>query len=41
LSKEALLELAKADANVAKFLKDTTIIKEIVVPDRIVNIVVK
>ncbi|WP_027063009.1 leucine--tRNA ligase [Mesoplasma seiffertii] len=41
LSKEALLTLAKADANVAKFIEGLTIVKEVVIPDRIVNIVVK
>ncbi|WP_031542147.1 leucine--tRNA ligase [Mesoplasma photuris] len=41
LSKEELLTLAKADENVAKFLENAQIIKEIVVPDKIVNIVIK
>ncbi|AUF83344.1 leucine--tRNA ligase [Mesoplasma syrphidae] len=41
LSKTQLLTLAKADANVAKFIEGLTIVKEIVIPDRIVNIVVK
>ncbi|WP_026389206.1 leucine--tRNA ligase [[Acholeplasma] multilocale] len=41
LDKEKLLALAKADENVAKFIEGHEIVKEIVVPDKIVNIVVK
>ena len=40
-SKEDLLKLAKEEENVNKFIKGKEIIKEIVVPNRIVNIVVK
>ena len=39
--KEAVLAAAKADANVARHLEGKEIIREIVVPGRLVNIVVK
>ena len=38
--KDALLELARADADVQKYLEGKTIRKEIVVPGRLVNLVV-
>jgi leucyl-tRNA synthetase len=38
-SKEEILELAKAE--VAKWLEDKTIVKEIVVPGKLVNLVIK
>ncbi|ATG97220.1 leucine--tRNA ligase [Mesoplasma lactucae] len=41
LSKEELLSLAKDDDNVKANLEGKTIVKEIVVPDKIVNIVAK
>ena len=41
LDKEETLRLAKELDNVKKYLEDTTIIKEIIVPNKIVNIVVK
>jgi len=41
LSREKLITLAKEDENVAKFLVDKEIVKEIVVLDKIVNFVVK
>lgn len=40
-SKEVLLEKARNDAGVQKFLQGMTVVKEIVVPDRLVNLVVK
>ena len=40
-SKDKLLELAKEQENVQRFIEGKEIIKEIVVPDKIVNIVVK
>lgn len=40
-SKEQVLSLAKQDANVAKFTQGKTIVNEIYVPGRIVNLVVK
>ena len=40
-TKENILELAKNEENVKKYLEGQTIIKEIVIPNRIVNIVVK
>jgi leucyl-tRNA synthetase len=40
-TKEELLALAKANAKVIKFLEGLTIVKEIVVPGKIVNIVAK
>ena len=40
-SKEELLNMAKQEENVVKFISDKEIIKEIVIPGRIVNIVVK
>ncbi|HOX53096.1 MAG TPA: class I tRNA ligase family protein, partial [Fibrobacteria bacterium] len=40
-SKEDLLALAKANPKVQKFLEGQTIVKEIVVPGKIVNLVVK
>ena len=39
--KEELIRLAKTVDNVQKYLLDKEIIKEIVVPNKIVNIVVK
>ncbi len=41
LSKEELISLAQANANVQKFLEGKEIVKIIVVPDKLVNIVVK
>lgn len=41
LDKEETLRLAKELDNVKKYLENTTIIKEIVIPNKIVNIVVK
>ena len=41
LDKEETLRLAKELDNVKKYLENTTIIKEIIVPNKIVNIVVK
>ena len=38
--KEAILTMAKADANVRRFLEGKTVRKEIVVPNKLVNIVV-
>jgi leucyl-tRNA synthetase len=40
-SKEELLALAKANAKVVKFLEGQQVVKEIVVPGKIVNIVAK
>ncbi len=40
-SKETLLSLAKDDAKIQSWLEGKTIVKEIVVPDKLVNIVVK
>lgn len=40
-AKEKMLELAKADDKVAEALKEKTIVKEIVVPNKLVNFVVK
>ena len=39
--KNAVLDMAKADANVAKAIENMNIIKEIYVPNKLVNIVVK
>ena len=39
--KEVLLERARNDETVRKFLKDMTVVKEIVVPGRLVNLVAK
>ena len=39
--KEVLLEKARNDEGVQKFLRGMTVVKEIVVPDRLVNLVVK
>ena len=39
--KETALELAKADERVAAAIEGKTIVKEIVVPDKIVNLVVR
>jgi leucyl-tRNA synthetase len=39
--KNAVLDMAKADANVAKAIEDMNIIKEIYVPNKLVNLVVK
>ncbi len=41
ISKEDILELAKKEDNVIKFLDGHEIVKEIVIPGRIVNIVIK
>ncbi len=41
MSKEALLALAKGDEKIQTWLEGKTIIKEIVVPDKLVNLVVK
>jgi leucyl-tRNA synthetase len=41
LEKAEILALAKADENVQKFLDGKTIVKEIIVPNKIVNFVVK
>jgi len=41
IGKDELLALAKANAKVAKFLEGQVIVKEIVVPGKIVNLVVK
>ncbi len=41
IDKDELLKIAKNEENVQKFLADTEIVKEIVIPGRIVNIVVK
>jgi leucyl-tRNA synthetase len=40
-SKDTILEAAKAQENVAKWLADKSIIKEIVVPGRLVNFVIR
>ena len=40
-SKEEILELAKSRDNIKKYLDGSQIIKEIVVPGKIVNIVIK
>jgi len=40
-SQEELLALAKANENVAKYLDGTQIVKEIVVPGKLVNLVVR
>ena len=40
-SKETILEMAKADEQTIKFITDKAIVKEIVVPGRLVNLVVK
>ena len=39
-SKEALLALARAHPDVQKFLEGKTLVKEVIVPGRLVNIVV-
>ena len=39
--KEVLLEKARNDEGVQKFLRGMTVVKEVVVPDRLVNLVVK
>lgn len=39
--KDAVLDMAKADANVAKAIENMNIIKEIYVPNKLVNLVVK
>jgi hypothetical protein len=39
--KESILEAARAVPNVAKYLENATVVREIVVPERLVNIVVK
>ena len=40
-SKEAILELAKSDEKIAQAIDGKTVVKEIVVPGKIINIVVK
>ncbi len=40
-SKESILEIAKAEPNIAKYLQDGDIKREIVVPGKLVNLVVK
>ena len=40
LSKEDLLQLAKKDANVGKYLNDKEVIKAIFVPNKLLNVVV-
>ena len=41
MNKDEVLEIAKQNENVLNHIKDKTIVKEIVVPNKIVNIVVK
>ena len=41
LDRDGVLAVAKADAKIAPLLEGKTIVKEIVVPQKIVNIVVK
>jgi leucyl-tRNA synthetase len=41
ISKDDLLKEAKNEENVSKYLVDKEIIKEIVIPGRIVNLVIK
>ncbi len=41
MDKDALLKLAKNEENVSKHLEGKEIIKEIVIPNKIVNIVIK
>ncbi|ATZ17044.1 leucyl-tRNA synthetase [Williamsoniiplasma luminosum] len=41
LDNQTLIEFAKADENVAKFIENKIIVKEVVIPNKIVNIVVK
>ena len=41
ISKEKLLEIAKKEENVLKFIEGHEIVKEIVIPGRIVNLVIK
>ncbi|AVP49710.1 leucine--tRNA ligase [Williamsoniiplasma luminosum] len=41
LDNQTLIEFAKADENVEKFIHNKTIVKEVVIPNKIVNIVVK
>ena len=41
ISKEELLEIAKKEENVLKFIEGHEIVKEIVIPGRIVNLVIK
>ena len=40
-SKDKLLELAREQENVKRFIEGKEVVKEIVVPNKIVNIVVK
>ena len=40
-TKEELLEMAKEDGNVSKWLEGKSLVKEIVVPGKLVNFVVK
>ena len=39
-SKQEILEIAKNESNVARYLEDKIVRKEIVVPNKLVNIVV-
>ena len=41
MAKDDVLALAKADEKVAEAISGKTVVKEIVVPNKIVNIVVK
>ena len=41
MDKEELLALAKTDEKVASAIEGKTVVKEIVIPNKIVNIVVK
>ena len=41
IEKDALIELSKENENVSKFLLNKEIIREIYVPNRIINIVIK
>ena len=41
LSKEEILKLAKQEENVSKYLDNHEIVKEIYVPNKILNIVIK
>ena len=40
-SKEEMLEVAKKDAKIVPYLDGRTLVKEIVVPGKLVNLVVK
>ena len=41
IQKEAVLEMAKSDEKIIPLIKDKNIVKEIYVPKKLVNIVVK